>query len=158
MTKLPKYLGGCLCGKARFEVEGKPSLVGICHCRYCQLRTGSAFGVSVYFPIGNVKLISGDLHNYRFETSTGNHVDFERCRNCGTTLFWETTAKRLSGLKGTAGGTYDPPTFWYSPEEQVFVRSKADFCTVDVPKSYSASVVPADRATEESRLTGGFEV
>ena len=150
-----KHLGGCLCGKTRFEVEGEPNLVGVCHCRYCQLRTGSAFGISVYFTKAQVKLICGDLDTYQFETSTGNKVVFERCKNCGTTLFWETTAKRLLGFKGTAGGAYDPPTFWYELDEQVFVRSKAEFCTIDSPKSYMKSVVSLNRKEEDPRLTGG---
>ena len=44
-----KHSGGCLCGEVRFEVEGKPSFVGVCHCKDCQLRTGSLFGVGVFF-------------------------------------------------------------------------------------------------------------
>jgi hypothetical protein len=37
--------GGCLCGEARYVVSGYPEPRGVCHCRYCQLRTGSAFYV-----------------------------------------------------------------------------------------------------------------
>ena len=43
--------GGCLCGAVRYRVEGNPDEtegVGICHCRFCKRRTGSAFGTQVF--------------------------------------------------------------------------------------------------------------
>ncbi len=73
-----------MCGKARFEVEGEPSLVGLCHCRYCQLRTGSAFGISIYFPKTKLNVISGDFDIYSYVTSSGGMVEVERCKTCGT--------------------------------------------------------------------------
>jgi hypothetical protein len=149
------HTGGCLCGEVRFEVEGKPSMVGLCHCRYCQLRTGSAFGLSVYFPTTKVNIISGDFDKYSYTTSGGGKVEIERCMSCGTSLFWELKLKKLRDLKGTAGGAYDPPTFWYKIEHEVFVRSKANFCTIAAPVSYMESFSPSSGENEEPRLTGG---
>ena len=63
-----KHSGGCLCGNVRFDAEGEPLRVGLCHCRYCQLRTGSAFGISVYFPEDAVTDTSGELETYALET------------------------------------------------------------------------------------------
>ena len=48
--------GGCLCGSVRYQVTGAPEVASICHCRYCQLRSGSAFGISVYFAQDQVQL------------------------------------------------------------------------------------------------------
>ena len=45
MSKKEKHQGGCLCGKVRYETDGSPERSGVCHCRYCQLRTGSSFGI-----------------------------------------------------------------------------------------------------------------
>ena len=106
------HFGGCLCGKVRYEVEGAPSRVGVCHCRYCQLRTGSAFGVSVYFPEDKSAKISGEMTSYTYKTESGNRVEVERCSNCGTSLFWIIDADTYKGAIGIAGGTFDPPTFW----------------------------------------------
>ena len=53
--------GGCSCGAVRYQTTGKPERVGVCHCRYCQTRTGSAFGVSVYFKDINIQTTSGNL-------------------------------------------------------------------------------------------------
>ena len=150
-----KHTGGCLCGEVRFEVEGEPSMVGLCHCRYCQLRTGSAFGISIYFPTTKINIISGGFDKYAYDTSSGGEVVVDRCKTCGTSLFWELKLEKLRGLKGTAGGSYDPPTFWYKIEHEVFARSKANFCTIDVPVSYTTSFTSLPVKQEEPRLIGG---
>ena len=49
-----KHQGGCFCGKLRYETVGEPVRTAVCHCRYCQLRTGTAFGISVYFNTNQV--------------------------------------------------------------------------------------------------------
>mgnify|MGYP003325429722 CR=1 FL=1 len=49
-----KHQGGCFCGKLRYEPVGNPVRTAVCHCRYCQLRTGTAFGISVYFNTDQV--------------------------------------------------------------------------------------------------------
>ncbi len=41
--------GGCLCGSIRYTVSGDPFIAVACHCKQCQLRTGSAFGMGVFF-------------------------------------------------------------------------------------------------------------
>ena len=53
--------GSCACGNVCHKTIGKQEQAGVCHCRYCQLRTGSAFGISVYFKSENVELLSGEL-------------------------------------------------------------------------------------------------
>jgi len=45
MAHSDKHEGGSLCGEVRFEVSGQPELSGVCHCRYCQLRSGSALDI-----------------------------------------------------------------------------------------------------------------
>ena len=57
MDKMHK--GGCLCGKSRFEAYNEPDANIVCHCRYCQLRTGSPFGNILYFK----KQDYNDLYN-----------------------------------------------------------------------------------------------
>lgn len=41
--------GGCSCGKVRYATTSDVRRAVVCRCRYCQTRTGSAFGISVYF-------------------------------------------------------------------------------------------------------------
>jgi len=68
---MKKHSGGCACGKVRYHTIGQPVKTGLCHCRYCQLRTGTAFGISVYFKKENLKIESGDLKKYTFTTENG---------------------------------------------------------------------------------------
>ena len=64
MKDLDSHKGGCWCGLVRYESYGEPTYAGICHCRYCQLRTGSAFGVSIYFPDELLKIKKMDRLPY----------------------------------------------------------------------------------------------
>ena len=96
----------------------KPERVGVCHCRYCQTKTGSAFGVSVYFKDVNVQKTSSDLNEYEFKTESGRSFVQEFCPTCATTLFW--TVEVFEGMIGVAGGSRDPPSFWYDIDREVF--------------------------------------
>ena len=108
---LDNHDGGCLCGKVRYTVYGQPVRAGVCHCRYCQLRAGSAFGTLVYFSVEKLQLRSGKLSEYHFRTEMGRTWKNEFCSTCGTTLFMYLEA--WPGDVGVAGGTFDPPTFWF---------------------------------------------
>ena len=78
--------GGCQCGGLRYRTTGQPAKTAICHCRYCQTRTGSAFGVSVYFPSAQVALLKGSPSIYRFETESGRPFTTRFCPDCGTSV------------------------------------------------------------------------
>ena len=39
--------GGCQCGAIRYESEGRPIALYICHCRECQKQSASTFGISL---------------------------------------------------------------------------------------------------------------
>ena len=47
MTEEILRTGGCLCGKSRYQTRGESPRAIMCHCRYCQTYTGSAFGTQV---------------------------------------------------------------------------------------------------------------
>lgn len=53
--------GGCACGEVRYSKTSEVRRAVVCHCRYCQTRTGSAFGISVYFDKADVKVHTGEL-------------------------------------------------------------------------------------------------
>ena len=61
-----EHQGGCLCGTVRYAVIGDPKPTGVCHCRYRQLRTGSAFGFLAYFEPDKFLLDKGELTHYNF--------------------------------------------------------------------------------------------
>ena len=117
--------GGCLCGNVRYRAVGQPKITGVCHCRYCQLRAGSAFGVLVYFEAADISILSGELGRYAFKAESNNAWENEFCTNCATTLLMRLEV--FPGWVGIAGGTFDPPPFWYDLNAEVFTRSKAHF-------------------------------
>jgi hypothetical protein len=58
---------GCLCGAVRYRVKKDPVRASICHCRNCQRRTGSAFGIGAYFKEADVE-IRGELKTYEYRS------------------------------------------------------------------------------------------
>ena len=108
MTSNTVHDGGCLCGEVRFQAIGEPEVAAVCHCRYCQLRTGSAFGISIYLKSENLKISSARLKSYTFTSESGKVLTYKFCDNCGTTLFWD--VELFPGLIGTAGGSYHKPS------------------------------------------------
>ena len=117
--------GGCLCGEARYLVSGYPEPRGVCHCRYCQLRTGSAFAVLAYFKPENFSLKSGQLTHYGFTSESGKQWDINFCSKCGTTVYYQLEA--WGDLIGIDSGTFDPPSFFFDIAGEVFTDSKAHF-------------------------------
>ncbi len=95
----------CACNATSISVSDEPEIYSVCHCTNCKRRTGSAFGISTYFPRKNVVQIAGETQVYSFHHVAQNH-DQERhfCKVCGTTLFWYLSA--LPELIGIAGGCF----------------------------------------------------
>jgi len=155
MDKNNFHEGGCLCGSVRYKTEGEPQYVGVCHCRYCQLRTGSALGISVYFNSGHVTVIKGEkfLKSHKYPTESGRESHLRFCTECGTSLLWDTLAR--PGLTGVGGGTFDPPTFWYEVGQEIFCRSKAEFINTKVETQFDTGPVYEPVNKEGMRLKGG---
>ncbi len=78
----------CACGSASICVSGDPVAHSVCHCNNCKKRTGSAFGISAYFPKQAVVVMEGQTSLYAFHNAARNE-DQERhfCSRCGTTLY-----------------------------------------------------------------------
>jgi len=114
--------GGCLCGAVRYKTIGQPKRVSACSCTFCQRRTGSALGISVYFEKTNVEFLSGKMKKYKLTSDAGRWLETEFCENCGTTVTW--TLEYRPEYRGIAGGTFDQPTFWYQLQRYVYTRSK----------------------------------
>ena len=126
------HKGGCLCGSVRYQVTGAPEVASVCHCRYCQLRSGSAFSISVYFAQEQVQLGDGAVKTHELTTASGRAFDTRFCTECGTTVWW-TIGTRPNSI-GISGGTFDPPSFWYAIDREVFTRSRAAFISIKSPE------------------------
>ncbi len=139
MTEQETHTGGCSCGAVRYESHGKPTRVAVCHCRYCQTRTGSAFGMNVYFEDSQIKVTSGELKEYSFSNNANRHFHNRFCPNCGTTVFWRIEMR--PGWTGVAAGTFDAPSFWFETDDavQIFTRTKAPFVDVSFSDSHETA-------------------
>ena len=152
MDNINEHFGGCLCGQSRYKTIGQPERAAVCHCRYCQLRSGSAFGTLVYFKEENVKEISGVFKIYSFVSESGKTWENKFCSNCGTTLIFRLEV--WEGDVGISGGTFDPPSFWYDLNREVFTRSKSHFVDIHAPEQVETFRFYNPVNLEDQRLQG----
>ena len=146
-----QHHGGCQCGQVRYITTGLPEKAAVCHCRYCQTRTGSAFGVSAYFPRDKVS-VSGNLKDYRFTTESGRAFTTHFCPDCGTNLLW--SLEMSPDLIGIAAGTFDPPPFWFPLSREIFTRSAAPFVHTDLPEKSETTASYAPVQADPVALRG----
>lgn len=103
-----QWSGGCVCRSVRYICTGEPERVTICHCLWCQRRTGSAFGTEVVFPEGNVSLSGIDPARYRHVSDeSGRWLDIHFCPRCGSNL--GITLQAVPGIRTVPAGTLDEP-------------------------------------------------
>ncbi len=124
------HQGGCICGAVRYETTAPPLRVTVCHCRWCQRATGSAYMVEPVFDLAALRVTQGEpqVYDHRSEGS-GKLVHVHFCPRCGTKLFL--TFERFPGAAGVYAGTFDEPD-WIAvrPEE-----AKHLFCEVARPET-----------------------
>ena len=124
-----KRSGGCVCGAVRYETRGDAERVTICHCTWCQRRTGTAFGTEVVFLEGNVVFTVGEPSRYRHVSDeSGRWLDQHFCARCGSNL--GLTLETAPGIRSIPAGTFDDPT-WLDPARirfrHVFTRTRRSF-------------------------------
>lgn len=99
----------CHCGDLVVQVTGEPEVVVMCHCEYCQRRTGSSYNLGAWFRQERLH-VTGESRTYRRTGDAGHVVDFAFCPNCGTNLFWTAPGMR-PGLMAVAVGCFVDPNF-----------------------------------------------
>lgn len=114
--------GGCLCGAVRYEAEGEPINVRVCHCRLCQRAIGAAFNARALYEIDKVA-VTGDVA--RVNSSPGLQRGF--CPKCGTTLY---SMRESLGVMGLTSGSMDDPSR-FAPTEHIWVSSKQPWLKLD---------------------------
>ena len=112
--------GGCLCGAVRYRTKGPALRTLVCHCRFCQRMTGSAFYAESMFAVEAVEF-SGALHvhEHRSETS-GKAVRLHFCPSCATTV--TLTFERWPEYRAISRGTFDDPD-WVSIGSHIWTES-----------------------------------
>jgi hypothetical protein len=99
--------GGCLCGRTRYAVRSQPVRVWICHCRFCQRATGSAYLIDPHFEQEDFELLTDAPATYPHRsTGSGRLLKVHFCDTCGTKLYLTFEHHDRIGL---FGGTFDEP-------------------------------------------------
>jgi len=75
--------GGCLCGAVRYRLASAPFDAGWCHCRTCQLNSGSPAMAFASVAAGDYVVEKGEPATVK--SSEFGHRGF--CRECGTPLY-----------------------------------------------------------------------
>jgi hypothetical protein len=124
-----QHTGGCVCGAVRFKATGEPSRVTICHCTWCQRRTGTAFGTEVVFSSDQVEMTGAEIARYRHVSDeSGRWLEVEFCRRCGTNLGF--TLEAVPGVRTLPAGAFDDAT-WITADRykfrHVFLRSRREW-------------------------------
>jgi hypothetical protein len=123
------HSGGCVCGAIRVTASGEPLRVTICHCTWCQRRTGTAFATVVVYNADQVELTGKPPARYRHHSDeSGRWLDTEFCPTCGTGLGF--TLEAVPGIYALPAGAFDDPT-WIRADSQktrhVYLRSRREW-------------------------------
>lgn len=95
-------------------------MTSACHCRDCQRRSGSPFGMIAYYAKQEVTL-AGDATQFSRATDEGNQFTNGFCPTCGSTVW--AIASRYPDKIGVPVGAFADPLFG-PPTRSVFERSK----------------------------------
>jgi hypothetical protein len=122
--------GGCMCGAIRYRLTSRPFDAGYCHCRICQLTSGSPVMALATVPREDLVLLRG-------EPATCFSSEFaERwfCRDCGTPL--AILATYQPGTIDFPIATLDIPDT-IAPGFHIWTRSRINwFDTADQPNRH----------------------
>ena len=119
----------CSCGQLSIVAEGELVKISACHCRECQRRTGSAFGVAVFFEREKVAA-SGTSNSYTRTGDSGRSIEFRFCPGCGSTVFWIPEFRK--DLVAVALGCFEEPSSMV-PTQSVHEESRLRWVGLDLP-------------------------
>lgn len=131
--------GGCLCGGVRFEITGRVSGIGQCHCSLCRKASGTASNAVVLTATRSFRWVQGEDLAQKWEQPVGRGNMF--CRICGSPLpgphpngkvFWVPV-----GLLDDDPGT--------RIEQHIFVGSKAPWDEIPKGVPQYEEAAPAHR-------------
>jgi hypothetical protein len=116
---MAKRKASCSCGKLTVTCDGPdPERRSLCHCKNCQMQTGSAFAIQARFPREQVT-IEGKSTAWKFPIDGAKPVTYRSCDSegatyhfcpvCGSTVYYELAV--APDFIGVRVGTFTDPTF-----------------------------------------------
>ena len=119
--------GQCLCGAVSYVCEQAPVFQALCHCRDCQMSTGSAFAAIAFFVEQAIK-IAGEVKYYESVGGSGKRIWRGFCPNCGSNLFGR--VEKAPGLLSIRAGTLDDPN-QFQPKLQIYAADAPHWVQLD---------------------------
>jgi hypothetical protein len=114
-----RHGGGCLCGGVRYHVAAKLRDAVACHCGQCRRMTGH---YAAFSACRNEALrFEQDGTLAWHESTPGVRRGF--CSNCGSTLFWDDSARPYIAV---AAGSLDTPS-GIELSAHIFTAAKGDY-------------------------------
>lgn len=137
------YSGNCLCGGVRFQIQGEPEPIQICHCSQCRKAQGAPFATNTPVKEADFQLHSGSGLLKSFEASPGKQRVF--CSNCGSPIYSKKDA--LPGVLRIRAGLINEP-LTVKPVVHCYVGSKANWWSIndDLPQFEAAYVPQSNKA------------
>jgi hypothetical protein len=96
--------GGCQCGAVRYEVNGTPQHVALCHCSDCRKSAGAPMVAWAAFAEAEFTLVQGELTTFN---SSGSAIR-SFCSTCGTGIAYR-NQEYLPGIVDIQSATLDDP-------------------------------------------------
>ena len=118
----------CSCGGLSVECTGEPVSVSLCHCRACQKRTGTPFGIAAFFARADL-VARGASSAYSRDADSGFPVRFHFCPTCGSTVWWEPSRK--PEFVAVATGAFADPDF-PAPTKSVYGEQRHRWLPGDI--------------------------
>lgn len=133
-----KYIGGCLCGRVRFEITGEIQDIIHCHCSQCRKAQGSAFATNGNVDAEEFRFITGEDELTGYESTPGQIKYF--CKHCGSPIISKSQSS-TDKVRVRMGAIESDIT--ERPAAHIFVTSKANWEDIagDLPQyeSYEPS-------------------
>lgn len=121
--------GGCLCGATRYTVRQTMRFQSyVCHCKDCQTRTGSAFGIQLSVLAADL-VTSGEIIRGEHVQPSGAIAGIYACPKCLTRIY--TDNDKRPGIANLRAGTLDDSQD-LTPATHLWVSSKMPW--VEIPQ------------------------
>ena len=114
------YVGGCLCGAIRFEINGPIRNIVFCHCSQCRKVQGSAYATNGIVNANDFRITQGEDSLSCYGEAPGQGKYF--CRHCASPMMSKNDA--FPGQVRVRLGTIESD-ITERPAAHIFVGSKA---------------------------------
>ena len=119
--------GSCLCGGVAFEISGKTSPIGQCHCSKCRKVSGTDGNAVLITRVDNLTWLRGEDLVRKYFVPNGDGWCSSFCGTCGSPTPHTDNASKIYFVP--AGLLDDDPGV--KPRLHVFTSSKAPWWTID---------------------------